>query len=85
MIGQQVTVADLVYFLQQRNPAATVVLWDHAPNQGRLSKLGIGELRPIQLGARECNGLLPLFESPADEDDDGDLAGTLAGVILGSN
>ena len=75
-------VADLIYLLQQHDPAATVVLWDHAPYEGRVSKLGVGEVQPIQLGARESNGLLLL--EPWVDGDEGPQ-GPFAGVVLGSS
>ena len=74
------TVADLIYVLRQHDPDATVVLWDHAPCEGRVSKLGIGEVQPIQLGARESNGLL-LIENWGDGNDD--LQGPFPGVVIG--
>jgi len=80
--SEGMTVADLIHLLKQHNPAATVVLWDHAPYQGRVSKLGIGEVQPIQLGARESIGLL-LLEPWVDGD--GELQGPFPGVVLGSN
>ena len=80
--SEGMTVADLIYYLQQHNPAATVVLWDHAPYQGRVSKLGVGEVQPIQLGARESIGLL-LLEPWVDGDEE--LQGPFPGVVLGSN
>ena len=62
-------VADLIHLLQQNDPAAIVVLWDRTPYEGRVSKLGIGEVQPIQLGARESIGPL-LFEPWVNGSDD---------------
>ena len=76
------TVSDLIHLLQQHDPAATVVLWDHAPYAGRVSKLGIGEVQPIQLGTRESIGLLLL--EPWVDGDEG-LQGPFPGVAMGSN
>lgn len=73
-------VADLIHLLQQHDPAATVVLWDHAPYEGRVMKLGAGEVQPIQLGSRESNGLL-LLEPWVIGDDE--LQGPFPGVVLG--
>lgn len=76
------TVADLIHLLRQHDPAATVVLWEHAPYEGRVSKLGVGEVQPIQLGTRESIGLL-LLGPWVDGSDD--LQGPFPGVVLGSN
>ena len=75
-------VADLIYLLQQHDPAATVVLWDHAPYEGRVSKLGVGEVQPILLGARESVGLVLLEPWVTGGDD---LQGPFPGVVLGSS
>ena len=75
-------VADLIHLLKQHDPAATVVLWDHAPYDGRVAKLGVGEVQPIQLGARESIGLLLL--EPWVDGDEG-LQGPFPGVVVGSN
>ena len=74
-------VADLIHFLQQHDPAATVVLWDHAPYAGRVARLGVGEVQAILLGARESTGLLLL--EPWVDGDEG-LQGPLPGLVLGS-
>jgi hypothetical protein len=74
-------VADLIHLLQQDDPAATVVLWDRAPYEGRVSKLGVGEVQPIQLGARESVGLI-LLEPWVNEGND--LQGPFPGIVLGS-
>ena len=79
--SEGMTVDNLIYFLQQHNPAATVVLWDHAPYQGRVSKLGVGEVQLIQLEARESVGLL-LLEPWVDGGND--LQGPFPGIVLGS-
>lgn len=76
------TVADLINLLQQHDTAATVVLWDHAPYEGRVSKLGVGEVLPIQLGARESNGQLLLEPWVSGGDD---LQGPFPGLALGNN
>lgn len=76
------TVADLIHLLKQHDPAATVVLWEHAPADGRVSKLGVGDVQPLQLGAHESNGLF-LLETWDDGDED--LQGPYPGVALGSN
>jgi hypothetical protein len=75
------TVADLIHMLKQHDPAATVVLWDHAPYEGRVSKLGVGEVQPNQLGARESVGLL-LLEPWVNRGND--LQGLFPGIVLGS-
>jgi hypothetical protein len=75
------TVADLIHMLKQHDPAATVVLWDHAPYEGRVSKLGVGEVQPNQLGARESVGLL-LLEPWVHRGND--LQGLFPGIVLGS-
>lgn len=79
---QAMTVADLIHLLQQHDPRATVVLWDHEPHEGQVSKVGFGEVQPIQLGARESNGLL-LLEPWVDAGRD--LQGPFPGVVLGSS
>jgi hypothetical protein len=76
------TVSDLIHLLQKHDPAAPVVLWDHAPYEGRVVMLGVGEVQPIQLGARESIGLLLL--EPWVDGDEG-LRGPFPGVVLGSN
>lgn len=75
------TVADLIHILKRHDPNATVVLWDHAPYEGGVAKLGVDEVQPIQLGARESNGLL-LFEPWVDGDEG--PQGPFTGVVLGS-
>lgn len=76
------TVADLIHLLQQLPPAATVVLWDNTTYDSQVSKLGFGEVLPIQLGTRERNGVLVL-EPWVDCDDE--LQGPFPGVVLGGN
>lgn len=75
------TVADLIHLLQQHDPAATVVHWEHAPYEGRVSMLGVGEVQPIELGTRESIGLLQL--EPWGSGDDGQQ-GPFPGVVLES-
>lgn len=75
------TAVDLIHTLKQHDPAATVVLWDHAPCEGRVAKLGVGEVQPIQLGARESIGLL-LLEPWVDGDKA--LHEPFPGMVLGS-
>ncbi len=74
------TVADLISLLQRHDPRATVVLWEQAPYEGSVAKLGITEVQPIQLGARESVGLLAL--EPWVEGDE-KLQGPYPGVVLG--
>ncbi len=73
-------VADLIHLLRQHDPTATVVLWDRAPYEGQVSKLGVGEVQSIELGARESIGLL-LLEPWVNGSDD--LQGPFPGVVLG--
>ena len=75
------TVADLIYLLYQHDSAATVVLWDYGPYKALVSKLGVGELQPIQLGTRESIGLLVLEPWSIDRHDS---HGPFPGVVLGS-
>lgn len=76
------TVADLIHLQRQHDPGATVVLRDNTTYDSQVSKLGFAEVLPIQLGARECNGVLVL--EPWVDCDDG-LEGPFPGVVLGSN
>jgi hypothetical protein len=75
------TVADLITLLQQHDPAATVVLWAHDTHDSPcVSKLGAGEVQPIQLGSWETNGVLVLeiWGNGFVQD------GPFPGVVLGS-
>jgi hypothetical protein len=76
------TVADLIHLLQQHNLDATVVLWDHTTYGAQVSKVGFGDVQTIQLGARECNGVL-VFEHWVDGDDN--LDGPFSGIVLGGH
>lgn len=76
------TVADLIHLLRKHDPGATVVLWDRAPYEGRVSMLGAGDVQPIQLGSRESNG--PLLIAPWSDSGE-DLQGPFPGVVLGSD
>lgn len=73
--------SDLIQILRQHDPNAIVVLLDHAPYEGRVMKLGAGEVQPIQLGTRESSGLL-LFEPWVNGN--GQLRGPFPGVASGS-
>ena len=75
------TVADLIHILRQHDLNAIVVLLDHSPYEGRVMQLGAGAVRPIQLGARESNGLLMLEPWV---NGGGQLRGPFPGVALGS-
>ena len=74
------TVTDLIYLLQQHDPRATVVLWDHSASGSiGVEKLGRREVQPLELGCHESNGLLLLEPWAAGED----LQGPFPGVVLG--
>lgn len=75
------SVADLMDLLRQHNPTATVVLRDHTTYDSHVSKLRFEEVLPIQLGARECNGVLVL--EPWDDGEE-DLQVPFPGLVLGS-
>ena len=74
-------VSDLIHLLQQHNPGAMVVLWDHDTNDCPcVAKLGYGEVQPIELGTWESNGVLVLevWGNGFKQD------GPYPGVVLGS-
>jgi hypothetical protein len=74
-------VADLIHLLQQEDPRATVVLWDHTASGGvGVSKLGRGEVQPLQLGSFESMGLIWL-EAWVEGTD---RQAPFPGVVLGS-
>ena len=67
------TVADLIAVLQQHDPHATVVLWDHEERPGPLvSRLKPSGVQPLQLTSWESHGVLVLEVRP------------IPGVVLGS-
>jgi hypothetical protein len=74
------TAVGLIALLQKHDPAATIVLWDHAPHGSQVSKLGHGEVQSIELGTWESNGVLILEVWNNDLKQDGPYPG----VVLGS-
>ena len=75
-------VKDLIYMLQEQDPEATVVQWEAGGSpQPAISKLGVGEVQPLPIGARESNGLMLLEPWSAD---DKRLSGPYPGVALGN-
>jgi hypothetical protein len=53
------TVADLISILQTHNQNAHVVLWDRdATGAAALSKLGMGEVQPVELFCQEELGAM---------------------------
>lgn len=76
------TVADLITMLEQQDTNATVVLWDDdAVPQPAIVRLRAVEVRPIQLGSWEANGMLIL--EVWDESRSFELDGPFAGIALG--
>lgn len=76
------TVADLISLLQQQDPDAIVVLWDHdIGDSPAVAKLRRDEVQPIDLGAWESNGVLILEVWNTDFKQDGPYPG----VVVGSN
>jgi hypothetical protein len=76
---EPMNVADFIGVLQQHDPRATVVLSDQTTYDAQVLKLRFGDVRPIQLGRREGNGLLLLELWSADDEE---LQGPFPGVIL---
>lgn len=76
------TVADLIDVFKPHVPAAIVVLCNQTPHGGKLSKLGVGEVQTIQLGAGESNALLLIDAWVVGSDE---LQGPFPEVVLGSN
>lgn len=74
------TVAELIEALQRQEPTASVVLWDQTGCGEHVCKLRPCDVRAIQLGRKDCNGLL-LFQ--AWDAGDAQLQGPYAGVVLG--
>ena len=55
------TIAELIAILQQQDPDATVVLWDHDTQPGAgVSRLKPSGIQPLQLTGWESNGVLVL-------------------------
>lgn len=75
------TVADLISLLQQQDPEAIVVLWDHDTcDSPAVAKLRRDEVQPIKLGTWESNGvlILELWNNGFKQD------GPYPGVVFGS-
>jgi len=73
-------VADLIAILQQHDPGAIVVLWDHDAQPGpSVSRLRATDVQLLQLTSWESNGVLVLevFE-------DGQEGQPVTGIALGS-
>ncbi len=74
-------VRELIELLQQQAPEAVVVMWDHdASDSPCVYQLGYGQVRPIELGSWESNGMLVLevWGNGVRQD------GPFPGVVLGS-
>lgn len=63
-----------------QDPGATVVLWHKTAYDSQVTKLSFGEVLPVQLGSRQCNGVL-VPEPWADCDDE--LQRPFSGLGLG--
>ena len=75
------TVAELIHVLQAHDSNATVVVWERdIYGDARIGKLGMGEVRPIQLGTWDSDGM-PVLEAWTEHDE---LQGPYPGVVLGS-
>jgi hypothetical protein len=73
-------VAELIAALEQHDPRAIVVLWDHDARPGPgVSQLREGDVRPLQLTGWESNGVLLLEPSDGSKED-----GPMPGIVLGS-
>lgn len=76
------TVADLISILNTQDQNAHVVMWDrYATGTPALSKLGRGEVQPVDLSCKEELGLMWL-ELAADHQESGEVR--LPGVVLGA-
>ena len=76
------TVADLISFLNTHDQNAQVVMWDrYANGTPALSKLGRGEVQPVELFCEEEFGSM-WFEVATDHPDSDGVR--LSGVVLGS-
>lgn len=77
-------VSDLIYLLRQMDPSATVVQSDPTSSgEPAVSKLGRGEVQPIELGTFECNGIMVIEPWSANGAGGKKLAGPFPGVVLG--
>lgn len=76
------TVADLISILKTHDQNAVVALWDRDSNETpALSKLGMGEVHPIELFCEEEFGSM-WFELATDHPESDGVR--LPGVVLGS-
>lgn len=76
-------VADLIHILSQHNPKAIVVLHDRgAGGDASVAKLGAGEVRAVDLGAVDENGVWVLELWSCNSGHDGPVPGVLLGDRL---
>ena len=81
-IRKNMTVADLISVLKTHDQTAHIVIWDlYANGRPALSKLGRGEVHPVELFCEDLSGSM-WFELAADHHESQGVR--LSGVVLGS-